>query len=181
MQTLLRSILLIPLLSLGLTSCGEKARIRENMVRFMKSEIVIPDDLECINNRDITPICKEIFMPNKFIIYYDSLDCSSCRISHLVDIYPIYEMADTINFTVITIFSPSCENMEEVIEQLMMLNHPIPIYVDTQKSFSRINEKIPSDYRFHNFLIDNNNRVIYVGNPLTNTQMSKLFIQTILQ
>lgn len=54
----------------------------------MESEIVIPNDLESIHEGKVSKLALTSLKPNRSIIYYDSLDCSSCRISHLGETIP---------------------------------------------------------------------------------------------
>ena len=77
MKHIIRSIAFITTLGLLLSSCTERYKIKKALVEFTKSEIVIPDDLECINNRQTTKINKDTLKSLKFIVYYDSLECSS--------------------------------------------------------------------------------------------------------
>ena len=165
----------IILISIFHSSCSEKVKIRRMMQDFIESEIHIPNDLECIFNRELTTINKDELKSNKLIIYYDSLDCSSCRISHLMDIYPLYDMSDTCDFSVVTIFSPKKENLEEVKFQLSIANHPEHIYIDSFNTFRKINQHIPTDQRFHSFLVDSNGKPIFVGNPLSNMRLAEIF------
>lgn len=174
MKHIIRSIAFITTLGLLLSSCTERYKIKKALVEFTKSEIVIPDDLECINNRQTTKINKDTLKSLKLIVYYDSLECSSCMISHLVDIYDLYEIADSCNFSILTIFSPKKSDMENIELQLSIANHPIPVYLDKKTSFKNSNKYIPSDNRFNTFLIDENNKPIYVGNPLANLQLKEL-------
>ena len=150
------------------------------MSDFMESEIVIPNEIECIYNRQVDKIKLDTLQQLKLIVYYDSLDCSSCRISHLMDIYPLYDMADTSNFSLLTIFSPKEEDLAEVRNHIVIQNLPIPIYIDADGSFSKLNKSIPSDKRFHSFLIDDNNKPVFVGNPLTNSSLEEV-LKTILE
>ena len=163
-----------------LSSCSERHKLRRTMSKFVQTEIQIPDDLECVYNREVTIINKDTLKPYKLIVYYDSLDCSSCRISHIMDLYPLYEMADTCEFSVMTIFSPKKEDLEEVKFQLSLANHQEQIYVDTYGTFSILNQCIPSDQRFHTFLVDSNGKPIFVGNPLSSMQLAEIF-QNIIQ
>ena len=175
MKYLYKLLILIIFLCICITSCNEKATVKRIMTDFVESEIVIPNDLECIYRRHADKIKLDTLEQLKLIVYYDSLDCSSCRISHLSDIYPLYEMADTSNFSVLTIFSPREEDLAEVRNLIQILNPPIHIYIDSDGSFSKLNESIPSDTRFHTFLIDANNKPVFVGNPLSDSNLKGLF------
>lgn len=43
-----------------------------------------------------------------------------------------------------------------------------PIYMDTTGVFRRTNPQLPSNPMLHTFLLDENNEVLAVGNPLEN-------------
>lgn len=168
-------------ISLAMVSCGERKKIESMMADFIKTKIVIPNDLECICRREVKTIDLESIKENRLVIYYDSLDCSSCRISHLEENFPLYEMADTGSFSLLTIFSPRVDELEEVRLQLMLINFQFPIYVDVNGSFSRQNASIPSDLRFHNFLVGPDNHPLFVGNPLANDKLFDLFQEVLIQ
>lgn len=169
------SLLLLAIIS----SCVERRKVRDIMLEFVSSDIIIPDDLDCIFNAETSASYIDTLKSNKLIIYYDSLDCSSCRISHLFDIYPLYTMADTSDFSVMTIFSPKKSEVENTRFQLMLINHSIPIYLDKNGSFAQLNYCIPTDQRFHSFLIDENAKPVFVGNPLSNIRLKKIFFENI--
>lgn len=175
MRNFIKYIVLTGCILLSLSSCSERQKLRKTMSKFVQTEIQIPDDLECVYNREVTIINKDTLKPYKLIVYYDSLDCSSCRISHLMDLYPLYDMADTCGFSLLTIFSPRMDQVDEVRLQLMLTNSPAPIYLDINSSFRRQNSLIPSDLRLHKFLLGPNNNPVFVGDPLANEKLSELF------
>lgn len=168
------------LLCFLVTSCTENRRVKAMMMDFIDSEIVIPNDLVCIQEGNLTKIDLDSLKQNKYIIYYDSLDCSSCRVGHLMDIYPLYQMADTMGFSVLTIFAPRIRDIDEIKLQLMVSQHPFPVYIDLSREFTIRNREIPLDSRFHCFLIDNEGKPLLVGNPLYNEKILDL-LNEILQ
>lgn len=162
-----------------ISSCVERRKVKDIMLEFVTSDIIIPDDLDCVFNAETSMSYIDTLKSNKLIIYYDSLDCSSCRISHLFDLYPLYNMADTSDFSVMTIFSPKKSEVENTRFQLMLINHTIPIYLDKNGSFAQLNNCIPTDQRFHSFLINETGKPVFVGNPLSNTKLNTLFFNFI--
>ena len=161
---------------LTMASCTERQKVKTMMMDFMKTEIMIPDDLECICKREMKTIALDSLKESLFIIYYDSLDCSSCRIGHLAESYPLYEMADTCGFSLLTIFSPRMDDLKEVRLQLMMTNSPVPIYLDVNGSFRKRNSSIPSDLRFHKFFVSPDSHPAFVGDPLASDNLYELFL-----
>lgn len=43
----------------------------------------------------------------------------------------------------------------------------IPVYIDSEDRFNRLN-RFPSDPIFHTFLLDKDNKVAVIGNPVHN-------------
>ena len=54
-----------------------------------------------------------------------------------------------------------------------------PVVIDKYNDFRSINHSIPADSRYHTFLLDRNNRVVLVGNPLASDAMWSLFRKTL--
>lgn len=114
--------------------------------------------------------------PLKLILYYDSLDCYSCRIALLMDIEDIYDysLMDG-GFAIMTIFSPRADDIENVKIKLMQSKISFPVYIDAYKEFSSLNNTIPSERPFHVFLINENGKPLYIGNPLGNDKLKDFF------
>jgi len=53
------------------------------------------------------------------------------------------------------------------------------MYIDDRHLFPAANPGIPTDIRFHVFLLDKNNRVTLIGSPLHNESLWNLYKQTI--
>ena len=138
---------------------------------------MFPDDMEVYEDGRFSMAVLDSLHPVKMIIYYDSAGCSGCRISHLIEHEPLYaEAAEDGRYDVVTIFSPRQEELEDVRLQLVVQDFSFPVYVDTYGSFSRLNGEIPSDTRFHSFLIDGNGHPVMVGNPVESDAMKEILL-----
>ena len=160
-------------------SCTDRMKLSKDMKRFVESEIVIPDDMECVHDMNVTCLAPSALRPVKFIVYYDSLECSSCAVAHLIDLLPIYDKFKDTEVEVMTVFSPRAEEVEDVKVELLMADPEFPVYVDTNGTFAGTNTSIPSDNRFDYFVIDGNGKPVFVGNPLANEELMTL-LNTIL-
>lgn len=160
-------------------TCCTNYKVGKEMRRFVESEIVVSQDLECVADRNISTGN----MPDSssvLVMYYDSTECSGCRINHLMDLKPLYELSDSLgSFEVMTVFSPRQEEYDEVVRQLMVLDFPYPVYVDYAGEFRKANTCIPDDKRFHSFLVDRDGHPVFVGNPLASDGLWELFIKSI--
>lgn len=175
-----RIVSYLTLLCLIVSCCGERISMARILSAFTKHEIVIPDDLECINNKTLSLIDKSTLKPLKLVIFHDSINCTTCHIAHIAEYYPLYMMSDTYSFSVLTILSPEQSDVEEIKKELITRGFCFPIYIDTYGSFKNLNEHIPTDQRFHCFLLNQDNYPILVGNPLANTNLHELFIDILL-
>lgn len=81
----------------------------------------------------------------------------------------------TSDFSVLTIFSPLQEELEDVRLKLMVADYDFPVYVDVNGTFGKLNRCIPTDVRFHEFLLDEMGKPLFIGNPTSNEQLSDLF------
>lgn len=105
----------------------------------------------------------------KYVVYSDSAECSSCRISHLgIWNYFRNSLYDN-NAGLYIIFSPPKEmipNMQKVHDSY---KHRIPIYIDTLGVFMRDNPQIAGKTsKFHCFLLDENNKIVVIGDVSKN-------------
>ena len=74
---------------------------------------------------------------------------------------------------------PGERGYRSLISELQFSEPPYPVYVDKENLFQTSNPSIPDDSRYHTFLLDRNNRVVLVGNPLASNAMRSLFRKTL--
>jgi len=157
-----------------LTGCIN-ADLSKQLRRLYNTQINSCTKLEQVYQRNISSQEAKIY-PCKLIIYYDSLQCSSCGIQRLYDKIDLYELADSLDaFDVMTIFSPKEEEYDNVMKELMLFDFPYPVYVDTYGEFRRTNPDIPADLRFHTFLLDRDGHPVFVGDPVAGKELWTLF------
>lgn len=117
----------------------------------------------------------------KFVVLYDSTECSLCRINMLDQYNDIFDLANKIGakFAPIIIFSPAARQIRDIKYDLRNSKFTYPIYLDLNHEFCKLNPQIPLDRRFHAFLLNQKNDVVLVGNPLNNPTMWSLYENTI--
>ncbi len=85
-------LLLVAIPLLLFAGCARQ-KVAHELKEFQASEIVVPSGLQQVYARCISEYSgdgKTALLVN----YYDSTDCSSCRIAHLVDLLDLYELGD---------------------------------------------------------------------------------------
>jgi hypothetical protein len=86
---------------------------------------------------------------------------------------------ETEGFLPLFVFSPPCAKIDEVIRTLDVWEFDYPLLLDGSGAFSAANPHIPTDNRFHTFLIDKNGKVVLVGDPVNNPALWELYKTTI--
>lgn len=116
----------------------------------------------------------------RFVVLYDSTECSSCRVNTLDQFEDIHKLMDRRGerVTPIIIFSPASEQLRELKRDLQLRELAIPVYIDSCHLFGKINPQIPADRRLHAFLLNRNNEVVLIGNPVNNPQLWALYEST---
>ena len=69
------------------------------------------------------------------------------------------------------------QKLDEILKTFEQVNFDYPCFLDTSCVFRRANKNIPDNNLFHNFLLDESNNVIMVGNPQTNKKINWLLFQ----
>lgn len=115
------------------------------------------------------------------LIWYDSLQCTSCNLDYIEEWNRIYEYsADSITgFKPIIIFSPSRKELYKFEILIKVTDFKYPIYVDYDFAFADRNSQIASFSSQKVFLLDKKHEIVLVGNPFLNKQMWKLYKSTI--
>lgn len=160
---------------LSISCNSKKTEIRKELGEFTKATVTIPDNMDCIDGLNVKEY-KDTTKKAKLVIYYDTLSCQNCSISHLSQMEPLFERSRKSGaFDVLIIFSPRPEECANVTTEIATLEFDFPVFVDTYGEFRNNNKCIPTDDRFHSFLLDKEGHPIFVGNPLDSKQLETLF------
>ena len=70
-------------------------------------------------------------------------------------------------------------NREDLINAINETYYQGDVYIDSLGVFLKHNTNIPSNRLYHTFLLDKNNNVVLVGNPLNNPYVEELLVKTV--
>lgn len=76
---------------------------------------------------------------------------------------------------VITLFSPSKEQLPLFRNIIETSNLIYPIYLDDNNLFGELNQFIPKEPQYHSFLINKDRKIMIVGGPFHNNKMWDLY------
>jgi hypothetical protein len=82
-------------------------------------------------------------------------------------------------FHIVFLFKPKKEDLHGVMMAFQREQFDYPIFIDPNATFVKQNPKLPKNRQLHSFLLDRNNRVVMVGNPLHNPVLWELYKKTI--
>ena len=161
------------------TCKNDTTRLHRQMENFAGSTVVIPEGIGRINYSD-----KEVDHRGKdalLVVYIDSVTCATC---HIKGMFQYDEMitfgADSLlGYAPVFIFSPRRIQYIDVMRALQFTGLNYPALIDENGLFPAANPQIPSDGRFHTFLLDKNGKVVLFGDPVNNPQLWELYKTTI--
>lgn len=110
----------------------------------------------------------------KILVYVDSSGCSSCKLQ----LNKWKEFIDEIKPKPNFLFCIHSKDEKEINFIRRRYQFFFPIYQDINDTLNKLNH-FPKDERFHTFLLDSNNRVRVIGNPVHNPKIKELYLKVI--
>ena len=144
-------------------------------------EVILPlDSFLCYQGLKEKETVNRHLSEYKLVVYMDSISCMSCGLKtmHEWDVY--VELSDSLEgvFDILFIVSPKHNELGLVKIKVLSENFKYPVFIDDKNIFSKINPCIPSEEQFHVILLDKDNRIILVGNPLKSNKIHNLLIKS---
>lgn len=114
----------------------------------------------------------------KIFVYVDSVGCLSCKLrlpqwQEFIDTISSLELS-SVKF--LFFFSP--EKKSDICNATYLANFKYPICIDERDSVNKLNH-FPSNMAFQTFLLDKNNKVVAIGNPVHNPKIKELYLNII--
>lgn len=164
-----------------LSGCGKSSTINKELICMTSEPISIPlQDLEEYSQDRNNIKYDKVLNGCKIVNYVDSKSCSIC---YMKSIYKwddfIYVNEETKNVEYFFIIDVRGQNIDELKNALDKIFFSQNIYFDTNGIFISKNKHISDNQLYHTFLLDKNNNIVLVGNPINNQEMGKLYITTI--
>jgi len=174
-----KQLYILLLLSL-LTACKEnnKEKFALLVQEWQGKEIVFPQDMAF--TRFVTePVDYRI--PDaeyKVLVYVDSVGCTSCKLQLPKWQELIAHVDSATNGNVPFIFVFQSKDDRELRYILKCDNFDRPVCIDRNNRFNSSN-RFPQDITFQTFLLDKDNKVKVIGNPVHNLAVRDLYLKQI--
>ncbi len=112
------------------------------------------------------------------MLYVDSVGCTSC-ILQLHKWKELIEQVDSLSSeTVPVLFFFHPKDTREIAYLLKRDDIIIPVCIDEKDHFNSINN-FPTNQSFQCFLLDKDNKVVFIGNPVHNTRIKEMYLSEI--
>lgn len=172
----LSTLIILPtcLLMLCLLSCNSrKERINKQLNELYSSAINIPySELD-------TLVVDSVFLSSKakyqYLAYVDSSQCTPCYAGHHLEWETILARASKLEPSIsLTIIVESDTISEEVRSRFLAADFNRSIFIDRKGMFREKNPTFPESNIMHVMLLDQNNHVVLVGDPVSNDNIESL-------
>lgn len=148
-------------------------RLKQQEETFSK-EVVIPLDSFLILNSFIhEDTCHYQY---HIVSFYDSTECYSCLMRHFSEMNErIMEYKRKYSLDYIVIMEISSERLTQRRKEFLRSQFESPFYIDTANVFRKCNPLFSQDYdrQLHNFVINKDNKVVMIGNPLKSYKLEE--------
>lgn len=164
-----------------LLSCGKsgKQKVEASFDKLWKKEFIIPNLNDAVYLGRDTIINRMDYKANKIVIYYDSTDCTSCEVSELWRWKAMIKDFNSHDVSFVFILAPSKKHEDEVRDYLYLYPLPFPVFIDASYVVSQSNSQLLSEKYFNVFMLNEDNEVILIGNPIKNNELYKLYEEVI--
>jgi len=181
-------IILISVLSIfcAVSSCinnnqnNTKNQFKEKVKAYIGKKIILPkDSLIHLKDNNVLPIEESNLYSNEMkIVTCINANCHICVYN--LDKWK-QELIKKINSKNLNyIFYLYTDNYDLFKKSLYYkISGDYPLLIDTTNAFVSDNNLPKMDKRFHTFLINKNNEIILVGNPLQNIRIKNLYFEEI--
>lgn len=161
----------------ALPGCADKkkAEILRIVNQWQEKEIVFPEGLTFTRYAADTVDYPFREAPYKLLVYVDSAGCASCKLQ-LVKWKQFIRQVDSLTgSTVPFLFVIHPKDLAELRGLLWRERFDRPVCIDTADRLNRQN-RFPTAFRFQTFLLDKDNRVVLIGNPVHNLAIADLYL-----
>ena len=166
------SIMLIANSVLGCDNNTKK--IRDKVNSMLSQNVIFPTDLKEYAIHDSIYTKSKITGNYKIVTYFSPLLCTSCNLNRLMEWDLLKEEFPEIPFVYILSYN-SEQDEEDIKSTLHEIQFLQKVFLDKGNHFHEQNSYLNFNPLFHTFMIDQNNKIILVGDPSTNDNVLQLY------
>jgi len=177
------TIIAFVIVAFFLGGCSNNTSRRETLQKIKKwenREIIFPSELLLLCQQQDSSFASRLKNKYKILHYIDSSGCTPCKLT----LFEWNQLLKTLQDTrkevafVFIISTNDSTNIMKINKWKELHKCPYPIFYD-RKNLLDDKNKFINDPMFQTFLLDQNNKVILIGNPVGNTDLQNLYKKTI--
>ena len=162
-----------------MVACNKDNDIKSFVRHWIGKRIEMPEHRVWIVNAIDTVILNDGYTYS-IVNYIDSIGCIRCKSQLPAWKNFIDEMKPLFGDKVSVLIFMHPHRLFDAKYAIRKDSFPYPVCIDLADSLNKLNH-FPSDDRFRCFLLDENNRVVLIGNPVQNPKIKDLYIRTICE
>ena len=174
----MKQLLFIFLTFIALSSCKDSPK--DEIARLVKEwdgkEIRFPESpVFTIQGKDTVDFSFRN-AEYKVVSYVDSIGCISCKLQLANWTAFIQEVDSLTNGTIPFVLCLHTADVKEMKRIVRKDNFKYPVFLDEMGTFYALNH-FPKDMTFQTFLLDKDNKVVAMGNPILNPYVKELYLE----
>ena len=157
----------------NLLSCNTYQRRAKDIIQTWNGKTIIFTPLNAKIMGEDTIIPNILDHKYKVLTYIDTTGCTACRLK-LFDWKLFIKELNTFSEDIAFLFVIHSKNYQEFEDIQKANKFTYPVFYDYNANLKNINN-FPNDPNFQTFLLDKNNKVLIIGNPVTNNNIRQLY------
>lgn len=157
---------------------NDRAKVESLVKEWNNKEIRFPDNPVFTRYATDTVPYRIPKTDYKVVVFVDSVGCISCKLQLPKWKEFMHEVDSLSDGNVPFVFFFQTKNVRELRYILRRDNFSHPVCIDTEDSFYKLN-RFPGEMMFQTFLVDSENRVKVIGNPIHNLSVKDLYLKEI--
>ena len=170
-------LILLPILLFSCQNNGEK-HIEQLVEEWNNKKIQFPNEPVFTRFVADTVPFELPLSEHKVVVFVDSVGCMSCKLQLAKWRAFMHEVDSLSRGSVPFLFFFQSKDLKELKNILRRDDFSHPVCIDTADSFNSLN-RFPREMMFQTFLLDGNNRVQVIGNPIHNLSVRDLYLKEI--
>lgn len=173
-------LLLILFSILSCSEKGSKKTIEKLVCQWNGKEVYFPSDSIFLMHKSNKIAYRMPLTKYKIVHYIDSMDC----VNYALQLQQWTKFIDNLNTfsgeEIAYLFVFHCKNERELKISLRQEDFHYPVFFDKVGTFNKLNN-LPANKLFHTFLLNKENKVMTLGNPIYNPKIKELYFNVIAE
>ena len=164
-----------------MVSCSNDNILRNKLRNVYSSPLIIPDSGVVFIDHSNCDLHQDGILNSEYVLFVfcGPDECSTCTMNKMSEWNSFLNLEKEGKITMRFMFNPPKHEIDNMIVAYHTSGLEHSVELDTCGAFLKKNPQIPQASIFHVLLLDNDGKILLVGNPLHNKDVRKLFYEII--